>query len=78
MSIEKVEDFKIECKHYSDNLPINTKVCNYCPLTKRSDDYHACLENNTKIWGCGNSQDKAIGDLINAHRDIFNISIKVR
>lgn len=47
-------------------------------VTKRSDDYHACLEINSRIWGCGKTPDEAIGKLITTHADMFNIEIEVK
>ncbi len=33
-------------------------------VTRRSDDYHACLESNTGIWGCGRNPMEAVGSFI--------------
>ncbi len=44
-------------------------------VTKRSDDYHACQAGKTAVWGCGKTADEAIGSLIRAHQDRFNITI---
>lgn len=46
-------------------------------VTKRTDDWHACLENNTAIWACGKSLDEAIGDLIRTHQDVFKIEVQL-
>lgn len=43
-------------------------------ITKRHDDYHACIEGHPEIWGCGRDQDAAVGDLIRAHQEFFNVS----
>lgn len=40
-------------------------------ITKRSDDYHACIEGRPEIWGCGPGESTAIGDLIRSHKDVF-------
>jgi hypothetical protein len=45
-------------------------------ITKRSDDYHACLEKHPEIWGCGKTIPQAIGDLIYSHRDKFKLVIE--
>jgi hypothetical protein len=45
-------------------------------ITKRSDDYHAHLAPDKRIWGCGRTIDEAIGDLIRAHREAFGIKIQ--
>ncbi|HRZ29353.1 MAG TPA: hypothetical protein P5052_00950 [Candidatus Paceibacterota bacterium] len=44
-------------------------------VTKRGNDYHACLVEQPDIWGCGRSIDEAIGDLIRNHQDTFDITI---
>lgn len=46
-------------------------------ITKRSDDYHAALE-NTGAWGNGETIDAAIGDLIRTHPLRFDIEIELR
>ena len=45
-------------------------------ITKRADDYHACLKDHPEIWGCGKNVDEAIGSLIRAHGDTFGVEIK--
>lgn len=45
-------------------------------VTRRSDDYHACLENDPRIWGCGESVTEAIGDLISSNQALFNINVR--
>jgi hypothetical protein len=45
-------------------------------LTKRSEDIHACLESDHRIWGCGKSQYEAIGNLINAHQSTFGVTVE--
>jgi len=42
-------------------------------LKKRLGDYHASLKDNPKIWGCGKTPDAAVGNLVDAHRDAFEI-----
>lgn len=44
-------------------------------ITKRSDDYHAAIE-DSGAWGYGDTIDEAIGDLIRTHAERFNIEIK--
>lgn len=41
-------------------------------ITKRCDDYHACVEGKPEIWGCGKDTNAAIGDLIRSHKEIFD------
>jgi hypothetical protein len=36
-------------------------------ITKRSQDYHACLHSDSSVWGRGSSPADAIGDLVWAH-----------
>lgn len=45
-------------------------------VTKRSDDYHACIKGHPEIWGCGEDIDDAIGDLVRSHKSEFNIEIQ--
>lgn len=42
-------------------------------ITKRSDDYHACIDGHQEIWGCGRDQNAAVGDLVRAHQEFFSI-----
>ena len=45
-------------------------------LTYRTSDYHACLDNNPAIWGRGTTPAGAIGDLIQTHREFFDVEIR--
>jgi hypothetical protein len=47
-------------------------------ITKRGDDYHACLEGHPEIWGCGKTQNEAIGDLISSHKDTLKIEVEYK
>jgi predicted RNase H-like HicB family nuclease len=47
-------------------------------LTKRSHDYHAEIKDIPACWGCGKTQDEAIGDLIRAHKSMFNLNIELK
>jgi hypothetical protein len=42
-------------------------------VTKRRDDFHAAVAGRPELWGCGNSHRAAIGDLVTAHGEHFNI-----
>ena len=42
-------------------------------LTKRTDDYHACIRGHHEIWGCGENYNEAIGDLVRSHKREFGI-----
>jgi hypothetical protein len=44
-------------------------------VRKRLHDYHACLNNNTKLWEAGRTRDEAIGKLILTYRDSFGIMV---
>lgn len=43
-------------------------------ITKRANDFHACLSTDSKVWGCGASPSEAIGDLIRAFPEVFKIT----
>ncbi len=43
---------------------------------KRTNDYHACIENHPEMWGCGKSVYAAVGNLIMAHAKEFSIQFK--
>ena len=49
----------------------------YIVVTKRSDDLHACMAGRPEIWGCGKTLYEAVGSLIAAHPERFNIEIKL-
>ena len=46
-------------------------------VTKRTDDWHACLTGDNAIWGCGKSVATAIGALILAHEKSFDLTIVI-
>jgi len=43
--------------------------------TNRSADVHAQVEGRPEIWGCGPTRNAAIGNLIAAHQELFNVSV---
>lgn len=45
-------------------------------VKERSNDYHASLKGHPEIYGCGKSYKEAVGSLILAHRDKFNIEVE--
>lgn len=45
-------------------------------VTRRSDDYHVCINGNQTLWGCGKSIDEAIGDCVRTHSDELGIEIE--
>ena len=47
-------------------------------VKRRSDDYHASLEENPGIWGRGKSMKEAVGDVISAHPEKFNLIIEFK
>ena len=42
-------------------------------VVRRNDDYHASLEGHPEIWGCGKTSESAIGSLVSAHKEVFDI-----
>jgi len=44
-------------------------------VTKRSDDYHAALADNSRIWESGKTQVEAIGKLVISAGDILGITV---
>ena len=51
--------------------PVQTIV-----LERMPDDFKAYLKGNSAIYGCGRSVHQAIGDLILAHREAFELAIE--
>jgi hypothetical protein len=45
-------------------------------VTKRADDYHACIAGHTDLWDCGKSPQSAIGNLVWTHKDKFDLEIE--
>lgn len=50
---------------------------NIITVTPRWDDIHAYANKEQGIWGCGKSVNWAIGDLISAHQEYFNIQLNM-
>lgn len=44
-------------------------------VTKRSEDFHACIKGQPGYWDCGRSPSEAIGNLIRTHPEQFNVTI---
>lgn len=44
-------------------------------VTRRTDDYHACISGHPEIWGCGKDRESAIGDLVRSHQNEFGVKI---
>ncbi|HEY4518316.1 MAG TPA: hypothetical protein VJG48_01690 [Candidatus Paceibacterota bacterium] len=42
-------------------------------VTRRSDDYHACIEDDKGKWGCGRTPDEAVGNLVRVWPREFDI-----
>jgi hypothetical protein len=42
-------------------------------LRDRSDDIHACVNFDPRIWGAGKTVDEALGSLLSAHRGCFGV-----
>ncbi len=45
-------------------------------ITSRGDDIHAALKGEPGVWGCGKSVWSAIGNLITAHPEEFEIGFE--
>ncbi len=46
-------------------------------VTKRSRDYHACIDGDAGKWGCGSTQYNAVGSLIHGWMPYFGITLKL-
>lgn len=46
-------------------------------VTKRSSDWHACIEGAPEYWGCGSTPAEAIGQLVMAHTPTFKVAVKI-
>jgi hypothetical protein len=46
-------------------------------VTKRTDDYHACLDECSACWVSGRTIDQAVYKLLISHPKIFDIEIEV-
>jgi predicted RNase H-like HicB family nuclease len=44
-------------------------------VTKRTSDYHACVDGLPGVWDCGRTQDEAIGALLRTHPEYFDVEI---
>lgn len=44
-------------------------------VTRRSSDFHACIDGHPELWSCGSTPDAAIGACVRAHRDRLGIEI---
>jgi hypothetical protein len=44
-------------------------------VTKRSNDFHACIKGHPEIWAAGRNPQEAIGDLVKYHSEKFSIKI---
>lgn len=46
-------------------------------VTRRADDYHACIGNDERLWGCGKNIDEAVGSAIRSHAERAGLVIHV-
>jgi hypothetical protein len=44
-------------------------------VTKRGDDYHACITGHPEIWDAGKSQAEAVGNLIISHESVVQVTL---
>ena len=47
-------------------------------LTRRQNDYHACVEGRPKVWESGRSASEAVGNLIFTLREELGIEIRFK
>ena len=47
-------------------------------VRKRAEDFHASFENDVASWGCSESRDGAIGDLVRSHPERFGVRVDDR
>lgn len=52
-----------------------TMIINRIIVEKRIDDFIAYIEGDRTIWGCGNTKNAAIGNLVSTHQDVFGIQV---
>lgn len=44
-------------------------------VIRRHDDFMAYISSNCRYWGCGRTQDEAVGSLIRNHPYMFGVVI---
>lgn len=44
-------------------------------ITRRSDDFHACLTGDDRIWDCGKSPAEAVGNLVITHANRLGVDL---
>jgi len=47
-------------------------------VIQRDQDYKAYLESDPAIWGSGKTTQQAIGDLVAAYPEVFDIEVEMR
>lgn len=45
-------------------------------ITKRADDYHAHIDGDKRLWGCGRTPREAVGSVVWTHGDRLGIDIE--
>ena len=64
--------------HFGDRrlevMPIATPL--RIDAARRGETWYALSANEPAVWGCGSSQDAAIGNLVRAHAERFNVVIE--
>lgn len=45
-------------------------------IHRRSRDWHAALNGDARLWGCGATIPDAIGSAIHTHADLFGIEVE--
>jgi hypothetical protein len=44
----------------------------------QGDGYHVALQGHTSVWGSGKTIDEAIGNMISAHPEVFQITLRIK
>ncbi len=59
----------------TDGVPVGTEiVVGRFTCTRRSRDWHAFIDGNRTLWGCGKSPNEAIGSAYANNTELFEVS----
>lgn len=45
-------------------------------ITRRYKDFHACIEGQAGIWGCGSTESEAVGEMLRSHPERFGVTVQ--
>jgi hypothetical protein len=45
-------------------------------ITRRYKDFHACIEGQAGIWGCGSTESEAVGEMLRSHPEKFGVTVQ--